>query len=81
MVSNNCVFSNFLLFTAAIYERKFISKDELTYYSTIPNLQTAQSGLVHTLNSIGGQILNQLNSHQTNLLSQFQARIKQLEEK
>lgn len=72
------VFYSFVL--AAILEGKFISKDELIYYSTIPNLQAAQSGLVQTLNSVGGQIVNQLNSHQNNLVSQLQERIKQLEE-
>lgn len=67
-------------FLAGIYEGRLVSKDELIKYSQIPNLQTAQAGLVQTLNSIGGNLVSQLQVHQTTLVSQLQERIKQLEE-
>ncbi|KAJ8971832.1 hypothetical protein NQ317_011768 [Molorchus minor] len=69
-----------LIILAGILEGKFISKDELTYYSLIPNLQVAQSGLVQTLESVGSQVVSHLNSHQTTLVSHLEERVKQLEE-
>ena len=68
------------MFLAGIYENRLLSKDELMYYSTIPNLQAAQSGLVQTLNSVGSQLVNNLNSHQTTLVSHLEQRTKQLDE-
>lgn len=56
-----------------------MSKDKLIQYSQIPNLQMAQAEFVQTLNSIGGQIVSQLNSQQNTLVLQLQERIKQLE--
>lgn len=67
-----------MLFLAAILEGRLINRDELLYYSNIPNLQTAQAGFVHTLNSIGGQVVNQLNAHQNTLVAHLEERIKQL---
>lgn len=69
------------MFKAAVLEGRFISKDELLYYSNIPNLQTAQAGLVQTLNSVGGQVVGHLNAHQNTLVSHLTERIKQLEVK
>ncbi|KAF7287160.1 mitochondrial ribosomal protein L10 [Rhynchophorus ferrugineus] len=65
---------------AAIYENKLISKDELIYYSEIPDLQAAQALFVQTLNNVGSHLLSNLNSHQTTLVSHLQQRSKQLEE-
>ncbi|KAF5299939.1 hypothetical protein FQA39_LY11312 [Lamprigera yunnana] len=65
---------------AAILEGKFISKDELVEYSLIPDLQTAQANLVHTLNSIGTNIVEQLNMHQNVLVCNLEERMKQLKE-
>ncbi|XP_018574938.1 39S ribosomal protein L10, mitochondrial [Anoplophora glabripennis] len=70
-----------LILLAGIYEGRFVSKDELTGYSLIPNLQAAQAGFVQTLNSIGGQLVTQLNSHQTTLVAHLEERTRQLEEK
>ncbi|RZC41131.1 hypothetical protein BDFB_009095 [Asbolus verrucosus] len=69
-----------LVLLAAIYEDKFISKDELMELSLIPNLQAAQASFVQTLNSAASTLASQLNSHQNNLVTQLQERIKQLEE-
>lgn len=80
----NTMFDFFVLiclFLAAVLEGRFINKDELIYYSNIPNLETAQAGFVQTLNSIGGRVVNQLNAHQNTLLAHLEERIKQLEVK
>ncbi|XP_017778149.1 PREDICTED: 39S ribosomal protein L10, mitochondrial [Nicrophorus vespilloides] len=69
-----------LVVLAGVLDGRFVSKDELLYYSNIPNIQTAQAQLVHTLNSIGGNIVSQLNCHQQTFVSQLSERIKQLEE-
>ncbi|XP_044266393.1 39S ribosomal protein L10, mitochondrial [Tribolium madens] len=68
-----------LVLLAAIFEGKFVSKDELMELEKIPNLQTAQAVLVQTLNSAATTIHQQLNQHQNTLVSQLQQRIKQLE--
>lgn len=65
---------------AGICCNKMVSKDELVYYSTIPNLQTAQASLVQTLSSVGSQLVSNLNSHQISLVSHLEQRIKQLED-
>ncbi|KAF2898671.1 hypothetical protein ILUMI_07505 [Ignelater luminosus] len=70
-----------LILLAAIFEGKFISKDELMEYSLIPNLQTAQAGLVQTLDRVGSNLIQNLNSQQNILVGQLQERAKQLEEK
>lgn len=69
-----------LILLAGIYEGKLLSKDELVHLSTIPNLESAQAGLVQTLNNVGGQLVSKLNSHQTNLVSQLQSRADQLQD-
>ncbi|KAJ3633844.1 hypothetical protein MTP99_010765 [Tenebrio molitor] len=69
-----------LVLLAAIFEGKFINKDEIMELNLIPNLQEAQATLVQTLNSAGSTLTQQLNSHQNTLVSQLQERIKQLEE-
>jgi large subunit ribosomal protein L10 len=74
------IFLFHIIFLAAIFEGKFINKDEIMELNLIPNLQEAQATLVQTLNSAGSTLTQQLNSHQNTLVSQLQERIKQLEE-
>ncbi|XP_063902952.1 large ribosomal subunit protein uL10m [Zophobas morio] len=69
-----------MVLLAAIFEGKFISKDEVMELHLIPNLQTAQAALVQTLNSATTTLTQQLNSHQNTLVSNLQERVKQLEE-
>lgn len=47
-------------------------------YSKIPNLETAQSMLVHTLNASATRLHRQLNSQQTSLSALLEDRKKQL---
>ncbi|XP_060516752.1 large ribosomal subunit protein uL10m [Cylas formicarius] len=70
-----------LILLAGIYENRLINRDELTYYSSIPNIQAAQSGLVQTLQQAGSQLVSNLNQHQISLVSNLEERIKQLKEK
>lgn len=67
-------------FSAAIYEGKYLSKDELVYVSTIPNLASAQAGFVQVLQSVGGGLVNKLNQCQNTLVNQLKEREKQLQE-
>ncbi|VEN45821.1 unnamed protein product [Callosobruchus maculatus] len=69
-----------LVLLAAVYEGQFISKDDLMKYSMIPNIQTAQAQLVSTLNSLGSNIVTQLNTHQTTLVQNLEERSKQLQD-
>lgn len=50
-------------------------------YSLIPNLQSAQAGLVQTLDGVGSNLIQNLNAQQNILVGQLQERVKQLEEK
>lgn len=69
------------IFLAGIYEGKYLSKDELLAISEIPNLQAAQSQLVHVLQSAGGGLVRNLTQCQNTLVQHLQERTKQLEEK
>ncbi|CAH0556994.1 unnamed protein product [Brassicogethes aeneus] len=68
-----------LVLLAGIYDGKLLSKDEFMYYSSIPNLESAQAGLVHTLNSAGSSLVSKLNSHQNSLVGNLEARAEQLQ--
>ncbi|XP_066139261.1 large ribosomal subunit protein uL10m-like [Euwallacea fornicatus] len=68
-----------LVLMAGIYENRFLSKDELVKYSKVPNIQAAQSELVYSLNGVGAQVVRNLNSHQTTLMSHLEQRVAQLE--
>ncbi|XP_022913003.1 large ribosomal subunit protein uL10m [Onthophagus taurus] len=69
-----------LILLAAIVEGKFLNRDDLMKYAAIPNLITAQSEFVQTLNNVGGHLASQLNARSNIMVSQLQERIKQLEE-
>lgn len=70
----------FLLFyvSAAIYEGKLINTDQIKELSLVPDLRTAQAGLVQTINSAAVTVSSQLNAHQNTLVSNLEERIKQL---
>nr|XP_023024250.1 39S ribosomal protein L10, mitochondrial [Leptinotarsa decemlineata] len=68
-----------LVLLAGILDGKFVSKDDLIKYSAIPNLQTAQVGLVQTLNSAASRLVGQLSSPQGSLVSNLEERAKQLQ--
>lgn len=47
---------------------RLLSKNELVKYSSMPDLQTAQAGLVTILNSAAGHLTQNLTYHQQTLL-------------
>lgn len=67
--------------SAAIYEDKYLSKDEFIAVSAIPNLTTAQAGLVHVLQSVGSGLVGNISQCQNTLVHQLKERAKQLEDK
>lgn len=78
LIKINRKFPQFVLL-AGIYENKLLNLDDLVKYSKIPNLETAQSMFVHTLNASASRLHRQLNSHQTSLLALLEDRKKQLD--
>jgi large subunit ribosomal protein L10 len=53
-----------------------MSKNELVKYSNMPDLQTAQAGLVAILNSAAGQLTQNLTHHQQTLLGHLRKHIE-----
>lgn len=45
---------------------RFMSKNQLDNYANLPDLTTTQAQFVATLNSVGGQLTNHLQAHQSN---------------
>lgn len=56
-----------LILLAGIVEDQLLSKNELTELATGPNLMQKQMQLVQLLNSVGGSVVNNLQTHQTQL--------------
>lgn len=56
-------------FPAGIIEDKMMSKNELTEFSKLPNLDVARSQLCAVLESVGSCIVRQLNQNQQILVS------------
>jgi large subunit ribosomal protein L10 len=61
---------------AAIVDGRLMSKNELVKYSNMPDLQTAQAGLVAILNSAAGQLTQSLTYHQQTLLGHLRKHIE-----
>lgn len=55
-----------ILLTGCMSDR-ILSRDQLIGYSKLPDLQQVRAQFAATLNSAGGQILNHLQAHQSNL--------------
>lgn len=58
-----------LVLLAGIAEDRYLSKNEFTALATMPDLQTSRAQFAATLDSIGGQIVNNLQAHQTQLVT------------
>lgn len=54
-----------LLLAGSLGDR-FMSRAELEAFANLPDLTTARAQFVATLNSVGGQLTNHLQSHQSN---------------
>lgn len=59
---------------------RFLARTELEQFSMLPDITTAQAQFVATLNSIGSQLVNNLQAHQTNLTQLLDARADSLKE-
>lgn len=53
---------------------RFLSRNELEHFAALPDKTTAQAQFVATLNSIGGQLVSNLQAHQSNLCYMLDAR-------
>lgn len=65
-------------FTAAVYEGKFISKDELLVYAQIGDIQMARAAFVQTLQNVGGQLVRRITQQQDTLVNRLRDRADQL---
>jgi ribosomal protein L10 len=61
---------------AAIVDDRFMSVTELVKYSNMPDLKTAQAGLVAVLNAAAVQLTQNLTHHQQTLLGHLQKHIE-----
>lgn len=59
---------------------RFLSRNELEQFSKLPDITTTQAQFVSTLNSIGSQLVSNLQAHQTNLCQLLDARADELKE-
>ncbi|PNF29747.1 hypothetical protein B7P43_G11200 [Cryptotermes secundus] len=65
-----------LILMAAIVDDRFMSVNELVKYSNMPDLKTAQAGLVAVLNAAAVQLTQNLTHHQQTLLGHLQKHIE-----
>ncbi|KAH8378281.1 hypothetical protein KR093_010528, partial [Drosophila rubida] len=57
-----------MILMGGIVESKLLSRNELMDFSKMPSLQVAQAQLVQTLNQAAGNVVQQLQAHQCNLV-------------
>lgn len=55
-----------MLLLAGSLDDKYMSRSELEDFAKLPDLTTVRAQFVATLNSVGGQLTNHLQAHQTN---------------
>ncbi|KAJ9584217.1 hypothetical protein L9F63_021422 [Diploptera punctata] len=65
-----------LILMTAVVDGKLLSLNELIEYSKVPNIQTAQAGLVAVLNSGAVQLNQNLVHHQQTLVANLQKHIE-----
>lgn len=69
-----------LILMTGIIDDRILSRNELTEYATLPDIQVLRAQFAATLSSAaGGQIYNNLQSHQSNLCYLLDAHAKALE--
>lgn len=61
---------------AAVLDDRFMSLNELVKYSNMPDLKTAQAGLVAVLNAAAVRLTQNLTHHQQTLLGHLQKHIE-----
>ncbi|XP_069691988.1 large ribosomal subunit protein uL10m isoform X2 [Periplaneta americana] len=65
-----------LVLMAGIVDDRFLSKNELVKYSLMPDLQTAQAGLVALLNSAAMHLTQNLTHHQQTLIGHLRKHVE-----
>ncbi|XP_065345935.1 large ribosomal subunit protein uL10m [Cloeon dipterum] len=63
---------------AGIVEDRLMTVSQLEKYAALPDLTMARAQLVSVLNSAGGTLVSQLNTHQQNFVSNLESRMEQL---
>lgn len=67
-----------IILLAGTMSDRILSKSELVAYSKLPDIQLVRAQFAATLNTAGGQILNHLQAHQSNLCYMLDAHAKSL---
>ncbi|GLV37781.1 mitochondrial ribosomal protein L10 [Carabus blaptoides fortunei] len=67
-----------IVLLSAVYEGKFVSKDELLVYAQIGDIQMARAAFVQTLQNAGGQLVRRITQQQDTLVNRLQDRADQL---
>ena len=62
---------------AGIVEGRLMSKNELTDYATMPDLTTVRAQFAAVLDSVGGQLVNNLECHQKNMVNILEAHVRE----
>lgn len=70
-------FPKVLLLAGTLGDR-YMSRNELENYAKLPDLQIARAQFVATMNSVGGQIKNHLQAHQSNFAYMLDAHAEAL---
>lgn len=72
--------TNYLVLLGGIVEGELLSRSELDWYSSLPNIDGVRSQLVATLSSPAARVTHSLSHHQHTLSQTLQQLIKQKEE-
>lgn len=59
-----------------VVDGRLLSKNELTDYAKMPNIDIVRSQFCHVLNMAAGQIVQNLSAHQSNLVNILDAHVK-----
>lgn len=67
-----------VILLAGTLGNRFMSRNELENYAKLPDLPMAQAQFVATMNSVGGQLTNHLQAHQSNFAYMLDAHVEAL---
>lgn len=70
-----------MMLLCGIVENRLLSKNELVEYSKMPDISIARSQIVNVLNMAAGQLVQNLESHQSNLVNILDAHVREGEKK
>ncbi|XP_031629017.1 39S ribosomal protein L10, mitochondrial [Contarinia nasturtii] len=67
-----------MILLAGVLGDRFMSRSELENYAKLPDLQVSRAQFVATMNSVGGQLTNHLQAHQSNFAYMLDAHAEAL---